>query len=308
MLLDRFRSDLATDAYSPETVASYSYSIGLFARWVKTLGLEGPEKLTAAVLSDYRRHLGSRTNLFGRKNSAAAVNTQLIALRRFFRYLVDLGLVARSLLSRLSCVRAPKLLPRSTPGHSEIMKLLKRIPTDTPIGVRNRAIMEVLYSTGIRRKELAGIRLDEADLEQGLIRITRGKGGKQRIAPIGAHAAHWIQVYLASSRPALMSRCRDDHGMLFVSHNGRPFSAAQVTNIVRSITTKILGEDKRLTPHAFRRSFATELIRNGANPGHVKDLLGQEDFSSLKHYIRLVAADLKEALRKFHPRERRDKA
>jgi integrase/recombinase XerD len=123
------------------------------------------------------------------------------------------------------------------------------------------------------------------------------------MAPIGVHAVDWIRRYLQTARPVLVGR-KDEHGKLFVSKSGKPMSPPEVTMLVSNCTGRLLGEDQRLSPHALRRSCATEMIRNGANPGHVKDILGHEDFQSLRAYVKLAAVDLKDALAKYHPRER----
>jgi len=176
------------------------------------------------------------------------------------------------------------------------------IPGDTPIHLRDRAVLEVLYSTGLRRQELVDLALPDVDLDGGVLRVECGKGAKGRVVPLGRAACEWVRRYLHSARPALVGR-REDGGALFVSKLGRRLNGNSIREIV-SRWAKAAGVEKEVTPHTFRRSCATGMIRNRANPAHVKDLLGHEDFGSLAAYVRLEIADLKEAHRKFHPRER----
>jgi site-specific recombinase XerD len=181
------------------------------------------------------------------------------------------------------------------------MKILERIPGDTPVHLRDRAVLEVLYSSGLRRQELADLGLCSPDVEAGTLRVEEGKGGKGRIVPLGRSAGQWVSRYLVAARPALAGR-REDPGALFLSKSGRPLNGNAVREIVRR-WARAAGIAKEVSPHTLRRSCATGMIRNRANPAHVKDLLGHEDFASLDAYVRLEIADLKEAHRRFHPRE-----
>jgi site-specific recombinase XerD len=178
------------------------------------------------------------------------------------------------------------------------MRMIERIPGDTPIHVRDRAILEVLYATGIRRQELVDVTLSDIDLEGGVLRIECGKGSKGRVVPLGRAAVEWLGKYLQSARPALGG----ESPHLFISKSGARLSG----NVVREIVqrwAKAAGVTKVVSPHTFRRSCATGMIRNRANPAHVKDLLGHGDFGSLQAYVKLEITDLKEAHRRFHPRE-----
>ena len=182
------------------------------------------------------------------------------------------------------------------------MRLLERIPGDTPIHLRDRAMLELFYSSGIRRQELVDLALADVDTESGVLRIECGKGGKGRVVPLGRVAAVWLGKYLAAGRPALLGR-QDDPGALFLSKSGRPMDGASVRDAVKRWALAA-GIEKPVSPHTLRRSCATGMIRNRANVGHVKDLLGHGDFRSLDAYIKLEIVDLKDAHRRFHPRER----
>ena len=153
----------------------------------------------------------------------------------------------------------------------------------------------------MRRQELVDLELPDLTLESGAIRIEAGKGGKGRVVPIGKPAIQWLGKYLASARPSLLGR-RDDPGAVFLTKSGRAMCGQETKEVVRR-WAKAAGISKNVTPHALRRSCATGMIRNRANPGHVKDLLGHDDFRSLNAYVNLEIVDLKDAHKKFHPRE-----
>ena len=201
----------------------------------------------------------------------------------------------------MGSVREPKLLPREALAHVQVMRILEAVPGHTAIHLRDRAVLEVLYSSGIRRQELVDLELPDVDLEGGALRIERGKGGKGRVVPLGKAAAGWLSRFLAAGRPALLGR-KEDPGRVFLSKSGGPLDGSSVREIVRR-WARAAGIEKPVSPHTLRRSCATGMIRNRANPGHVKDILGHEDFRSLQAYVRLEIVDLKDAHKRFHPRE-----
>jgi integrase/recombinase XerD len=229
-------------------------------------------------------------------------NTHLLALRDFVGFLAARGELPAALLEPLKYVKEPRLLPRETLTHAEVVRILEGVPGRTPIELRDRAILEVFYSTGIRRQELADLELSDVDLEGGALRVQSGKGGKGRMVPLGKVATGWLGKYLAHARPSLLGR-GEENARVFLSKSGRPLPGNSVKEAVAR-WARAAGIGKTVTPHTLRRSCATGMIRNRANPAHVKELLGHEDFSSLDAYVRLEIVDLKDAHRRFHPRER----
>jgi site-specific recombinase XerD len=256
-----------------------------------------------AILADYRRFRIEAVNNRGRRDRPRTVNTHLLALRDFIGFLASKGELPGLLVDALKYVKEPRLLPRETLSHAEVMRVLEAVPQDTPIHLRDRAILEVFYSTGLRRQELADLELSDVDPEGEMLRVKSGKGGKGRMVPLGKMAGDWLGKYIVSARPSLLGR-DEDQGILFLSKSGQALPGNSVKEIVLR-WSRVAGITKRVTPHTLRRSCATGMIRNRANAAHVKELLGHEDFSSLDAYIRLEIVDLKDAHRKFHPREQR---
>ena len=211
------------------------------------------------------------------------------------------GVVPPSLPSAVLYVRAPETLPRDIPTDQEVARMIRSCDTMRTTGFRDRAIVELLYSTGMRRQEMTDLKVGDVDLAQGYARIERGKGGKGRIVPLGRMAGDWIRKYLLAIRPELV-RGKPDPGWLFVTKSGRKMDGAEVRQAVLKAARRA-GIEKNVTPHALRRACATEMIRRSANPWHVKELLGHEDFRSLDVYAKLTILDLKAAHRKYHPRE-----
>jgi integrase/recombinase XerD len=242
-----------------------------------------------------------RVNARGRRDGSPTVNLHLEGMRDFLGRLVRKGVLPAGLLECLKLIRTPKRLPKGALSHKEMLKILDRIPGDTPIHLRDRAVLEVLYSTGLRRQELVTVNVIDVDLDAGFLRVEEGKGGKGRVVPLGRVAGERIERYLRAARPALVGR-KGDPGRLFLSKSGRPLNGNSIREIVLR-WAKAAGIEKEVSPHTFRRSCATGMIRNRANPAHVKDLLGHDDFRSLDAYVRLEIQDLKDAHRRFNPRE-----
>ncbi len=300
--LTEYRRDLELEGFRARTIAGRMWVVTKFAAWC---GGRPPGELTAALLSEYRRHRIERVNARGRRDGVLTVNLHLEGVRDLVGWLARRGEAASGLTAALKALRKPRRLPKVALSHPEVMRMLERIPGDTPVHLRDRAVLEVLYSSGLRRQELADLGLGSPDVEAGTLRVEEGKGGKGRIVPLGRAAGLWVSRYLVAARPALQGR-REDPGALFLSKSGRPLNGNAVREIVRR-WAGAAGIEKAVSPHTLRRSCATGMIRNRANPAHVKDLLGHEDFASLDAYVRLEIADLKEAHRRFHPREQEER-
>ncbi len=167
-----------------------------------------------------------------------------------------------------------------------------------------RAILEVFYATGIRKEELRNLSLADLNLEEGLLRITLGKGAKDRVVPLGSIAVSALKAYLIEARPVLLKTGQTDR--LFISYRGQPLDSHTLGALVKK-HAQLAQIKKIVTPHVWRHSCATHLIQNHASLRHVQDLLGHSSLSTTERYLRLTITDLKEAHAKFHPREQNDK-
>jgi integrase/recombinase XerD len=180
-------------------------------------------------------------------------------------------------------------------------RILSAIDPTSRVALRDRAILEVLYATGLRRMELLALATADVDLEAGLVRVSRGKGGRGRVVPLGREAAAWVGRYLVGERPKLVGGAAT--AALWVSMQGRALSVPGLLKLVREAVARA-GLSAKITPHAFRRACATEMVRAGAPLWPVKELLGHARLETLRRYARLTSNDVREAHRKYHPRER----
>ncbi len=302
-LIEDYQAHQASLNFSPLTLIDSRHHLLRFQRWmIQHAQVESIDQLRADHLRKWRRSLMYWRTAEGRPLKAAALNRHVVTLRGFFSFVVRQGLAPKTLIEELPYLKEPQKLPGGVLSHAQMRKLLARVPTSTPGGYRNRAMLELLYSTGVRVSELLGLNVADVDLD-ARVALVRGKGRKERVVPIGRTAARHLETYLKAIRPYLL---RDpEETALFVNEHkrGKRLSYATFATILKA-AARAAGLDMNVTPHTFRRSCATELIRGGANMYHVKELLGHESLDTLQHYVRLTINDLKKTHEKCHPRER----
>jgi len=236
--------------------------------------------------------------LFERGRSRATIARRLIALRAFFTYLVEQGVLEANPFAGLSPPRQGRRLPRVL-ARSEISLFLDVSDKHTPLGIRDLALLETLYSSGARVGELVGLRLRDVDLAGGKARVL-GKGGKERFVPLGRYAIDALEHYLTEARPQLLGD-REDSGFVFVSIRGRPLGDRDVRRIVQRRARQSVGAEP-VTPHTFRHTFATHLLDGGADLRTVQELLGHAHIGTTQIYTHVSQARLREIYRRTHPR------
>jgi integrase/recombinase XerC len=255
------------------------------------------QRLLTVTVNDARSYLAY---LSDRGYSKATIARKLATLRSFYKFLVKTN---RCSVNPLSAIRTPKQekkLPRFL-EYEEIKRLLDTPPIDTWLGARDRAILETLYSTGIRVSELVGLNMDDIDFLSEVIHI-RGKGKKERIAPISSSALQAIQHYMEFRNKRSQSNSHFDSRVLFVNKHGQRLSTRSVRRKMDKYL-KSAGLDPAISPHTLRHSFATHMLNNGADLRSVQELLGHQSLSTTQVYTHLTTRKLKEVYENAHPRE-----
>lgn len=276
---------------SPNTIAAYRRDLLKFEGFARKRALT-LEAVSADHLVDFL------AGLYRQKLESKSVARNLVTLRNFFRFALVEELISADPSANLE---SPKI-HRSLPGYlrlEEIERLLALPDGKTPFGLRDRAMLEVLYSTGLRVSELTGLRVSDLDAKVGCIRCI-GKGDKERIVPVGKRALGMVEKYLREARPKLVARTAGSSA-LFVNRQGRPFSRVGVWKILSSYG-KLAGFRVHLTPHMLRHSFATHLLERGADLRSVQLMLGHADISTTQIYTHVVEERLKQIYRAHHPR------
>jgi integrase/recombinase XerD len=301
--LSGFTEHMKVKNYSPASIAVYSEHLpGLFSH-LKEQGITDVKRVSRDHLQGYllmiTEHTSSRTK---GKYSVGTICTKTRAMKRFFQYLEDSGTILINPAEHIKEPKTEKRLPRSILSEEEVKKILAQPRLNTINGLRARAIIEVLYSTGIRLEELMNLTIFDCDLQGGLLRVNKGKFAKDRVVPLGKHAVKFLKEYITRIRPQQTKKNKTLRN-LFVSRFSDPLSKQVIELMVRDYAKKA-GIKKKITPHTFRHTFATELIRNGADIIAVRDMLGHSYLSATNIYIRVAGTDVKKTHSMSHPRER----
>jgi integrase/recombinase XerD len=291
VLVDRFLGHLSVErGASPNTVRAYSADLARYLEWAERSGVD-PITLTHRQMRLYLAELDRAG--YARRTVAR----RLSAVRSLFAYLVAEGLAPSAPSSVLAAPKIPARLPKIVP--TEVLSAMLESPDpETPVGVRDRAVLELLYATGARVSEIAELRLGGLDLAQGQITVM-GKGSKERLIPVHRKAADSVKSYLKDGRPRLVKPASDDH--VFLSARGRPLSSDAIRRVFKQAAEKA-GAAHSLSPHSMRHTFATHLIEAGANLRTVQELLGHIALSTTQIYTHLSVKRLQDVHGKAHPR------
>jgi integrase/recombinase XerD len=290
--LELFRDHLALEAgNSAHTVESYGRDVRRLVAHVAGLGIQQPEAITAAGLREFvyaLKDLGL---------SPATIHRQISALRTYFRFLVAEGYLTRNPGERLESPKRWRTLP-SVLSVTDIDRLLSAPTPDVPLGMRDRALLELAYATGARVSELVGVGLQDLSFEEGVARLF-GKGAKERLVPVGRRALGAVALYVREVRPTL------DHGQgrgrVFLNARGTPLSRVGAWGIIGQAARRA-GIAKRVTPHTLRHTFATHLLEGGADLRAVQEMLGHADLATTQIYTHIDREYLRTVHRQFHPR------
>jgi len=256
------------------------------------------EEITRPVLLRYQRTLFHYRKANGEPLSWSSQQGRMVSLRSFFRWATMESYLLYNPASELVLPRRPHRLPKAVLSVEEVEAVLRQPDVGTVRGLRDRAILEVLYSTGIRRMEVVGLEVFDVDHKQGLARIRHGKGKKERIVPIGGRACAWVNQYLSDSRRQLVVDPAEPS--LFVSDHGRRFHPQFLSRIVRSHVERA-GIEKAGSCHLFRHTVATLMLENGADIRFIQQLLGHAEISTTQIYTQVSVKALKEVHERTHP-------
>jgi site-specific recombinase XerD len=285
-VLEAFDADLRRRAVAEKTRRAYAIDSAQLAEWASERQVEP----SAVDFRTLRRYAASLSEC---GQAPATVARKLASLRGLFRAQVELGLRDENPADLLSAPKRPQRLPRVL-KPSEVAELLDRIPATTPLEIRDRALFELAYASGLRAEELVSLDVHSLDFDAESVRV-EGKGGKTRVVPFGEHARNALERYLSRARPALI----DDRSTvaLFVSRSGRRLSTSDIRRRLRT-----WSRHAGTHPHALRHSFATHLLEGGADVRAIQELLGHASVSTTQVYTRVESRRLRSAYARAHPR------
>jgi integrase/recombinase XerD len=299
--VERFLDHLSVErGLSKNTIEAYRRDLGRYASFLRARGIgEGRDVDERAVAAFVARRSAS-THGDGRPYRASSIVRALSSVRSFHRFLVREGRADRDPTAPVRRPRLPRALPRPL-GPEEVAALLAAPPEATVPGLRDRAILELLYGSGLRISELAGLDVNDVDLEEGSVRVL-GKGGKERDVPLGTFARSAVSAYLTRARPALATS--KSRSALFLNHRGGRLTRQGCSMMLRQHARRA-GIRGPVSPHTLRHSFATHLLEGGADVRVVQELLGHASVATTQIYTLVTKEHLREVYFTSHPRARR---
>jgi integrase/recombinase XerD len=284
--------------FSAQTVTRDEECLRYFIIWCDERGLGRPQEITRPILERYQRYLFLYRKTDGQPLSARTQYSRLTPLRAFFAWLTRHNHILYNPASDLDLPRLDQRLPKHILTVGEVETILALPDLETGLGIRDRAMLETLYSTGMRRQELAQLGVFNVDHDRGTVMIRQGKGGKDRVIPIGERALQWLAKYRDDVRPELVSGA--DDGTLFLTHAGEAFTVSSLSEMVREyIDAAKIG--KRGSCHLFRHTMATLMLENGADIRFIQAMLGHANLNTTQIYTQVSIRKLKDIHTATHP-------
>jgi integrase/recombinase XerD len=304
-LAERFLEWMEMRNYSDQTVRNRRLYLGYFIVWCEERSIARPSDVTRPILERYQRYLYFYRKKNGKPLTFRSQHAQLTPVRGFFKWLTRNNFILYNPASDLDLPRLERRLPKHVLTEKEAERIINQADIETPLGVRDRAILETLYSTGMRRMELVSLNLYDLDEERGTLMVRQGKNKKDRMIPIGDRAVAWIRKYLREVRPLLI--VPPDDAVLYLSSQGEPLSRQGLSRIVRDYVTSA-EVNKTGSCHLFRHTMATLMLENGADIRFIQKMLGHADLSTTQIYTQVSIRQLKQIHESTHPaRLHRDK-
>lgn len=298
----RFRDYLRARNFREKTVIGYIRHVKRFQRYLREeINLDDMAKATREMVLGYQQHLVTATSVRGKQLTVRSQSAYLLTLRCFYRFMVRHDLALYDPTTVMELPRKEHRLPRDILTKQEIQRLLARPDLGTLRGYRDRVILEIFYATGMRVSELCNLNVCDVDLAKGLILIRDGKGGKDRVVPMTATAAEYVEGYIRQVRPRLL-RGRTDDALIQRVSVGRMEKTHMLLIVKRHAQRAKIK--KAVTCHGLRHTCATHLLEGGADIRHIQELLGHESLETTQIYTRVEISQLKKVHAKYHPREK----
>jgi integrase/recombinase XerD len=302
VLIEKFHQDRKVEGYSEKSRGQTTWALWYLLDFLKGRDEADVTAITSDTMHKFQMDLYNRR---GKEKAALSLVSQshaLVSARVFFQWLVRRGHVMADPSAAIKLPKQKQPLPRGVLTRREMERVLAGPDVETTLGLRNRAMLELLYSSGLRSAEARNLTLYDVNTAQGEALVREGKGGKDRVVPVGEVAAKYIELYVKESRPKLL-RGKADPGFLFLGRLGGKIDASSLNENIVQRYVKGAGIKKHVTTHGLRHTCATHLLKGRASLRHIQALLGHKSLESTQIYTRVEVGDLKRELRRCHPRE-----
>ena len=317
LLIMRFKEQMEAEGFTERSVEDYLEWLKYFVKYLQGTDVESLSDISRDTIHQYQMFLYNVKKKDGNPLSLGTQLCRLSIIRTFFRFLLRRGYLLYDPADSLELPRKEKVLPRTIMSKKEVFKLLSQPDCDTPLGLRDKTILEVLYSTGIRNSELTGLAVFDIDISNQELRVRQGKGRKDRALPLGGIAARYLDEYIRVARPHFIGmrdkyvlnkpgqnrdKLERENSLLFFSYIGKKLSRTVLSSMVRHYARKA-KLTKRTTPHGIRHTFATHMLRGKASIRHIQEMLGHACLETTQLYTQVELSDLKKEHKRCHPRE-----
>jgi integrase/recombinase XerD len=292
-----FLSSLKIKNYAPATIRIYREQLKVFGRYLNEKKIEDVRQVTHNDLTAYQEEVSKQPIC------RATMALRIRAVKRLYEHLMNENHLLINPCEKIIETPIGSRLPKVLLTPDEVNLILDQPNLSLMVGIRDRAVLEVLYSTGIRVGECEALTIYDVDLKSRLLRIRSGKGRKERVVPVGKEAAYWLKEYLQKVRPR-SNRLAANVRSLFLGVNGKPMTNKMIREMIHKYVKQAQLKKKGISCHTFRHTFATELIKNGADIVSVQKLLGHKDIKSTLIYTKVVPMDIKKTHTQTHPREK----
>ena len=296
-LIPEYLKHLQARGFAAHTLENAKGMLRHFAGFLHQEGITELEQITLEIIEEYQQEIAFSFTSKGRPLAIRTQTKRLCTIKGFTRYLKEHDYLVHDPGARLKLPKKMKSLPRSILNEPDVKRLIAAPDSHTNRGYRNRTILELLYDTGIRRAEIADIRLPDIDLDGGYVLI-RGKGNKERVVPVSVRVCGLLRSYILSVRPCFLKG--NDTGYLIMNRWGDKMHGQGIWEVVR-LCAGLSKLKTRVTPHALRHTCATHMLRNGAPVRHIQEMLGHESLETTQMYTHVTINDLKEVHAKYHP-------
>ncbi len=297
-LTEKFLEWRQVKGFSEITIYGETRKLEYFNRWCEERGVTRPIEVTKAILERYHRYLYNYRKNDGLPLTFRSQKAFLTPIRAFFRWLTRHNYIPSNPAADMDLPKEEQRLPRAVLSAEEVEQIISQVDLSEPRGIRDRAILEAFYSTGMRRQEMTRLKLTDVDMKYGIVIVRDGKGKKDRIIPIGERALAWINKYLAETRPDFS--IEPDEGYLFLTREGNFFSTSGMGHLVRYYI-QASGIVKRGSCHMFRHTMATLMLENGAGLRYIQRMLGHAQLSTTEVYTQVSTRKLREIFMATHP-------
>ncbi len=296
--MQRYLENRLVLGYAQASHATYENNLRLFIVWCDERGLDEPRCITKPVLERYQKYLYYLRKSTGEPLTSSAQQARLLAVKAFFKWLTQENYLLYNPASEIQLPKRARRLPHTILSVEEMRRVLNLANTQTPEGIRDRTIMELLYGCGLRRTELLHLATYDINLARQLVVVRGGKGNKDRLLPLGESAAQWIEKYMADVRPLLLPAGYEER--LFLTDYGEPFTASYLGGHIKKYLQKAEIRLKG-SCHLFRHAMATHMLENGADIRFIQAMLGHEDLNTTQIYTHVSVEKLREIHAATHP-------